>query len=228
MSFDHADICTFCEELSGESSPFLDLGLAKSLDDYVLYESQYFSVVPCLGPLADWYVLIVSKRHTLSSGWMSEAERADLRVTIREVRDRVRAVSGQDVVIFEHGSYDFRNKGGSCQDHAHLHVVATDKKIENLVSIVSADVELREVEDWLTTAKEMVADEKRSYLAIETSKGSFVASATGAPSQFFRRALCRWFDEDPDGWDWLVYPNSSRLATMLQKRLDLPALQSAE
>ncbi|MFK4299144.1 diadenosine tetraphosphate (Ap4A) HIT family hydrolase [Arthrobacter sp. GAS37] len=218
-SGNYSDICTFCNELSGAQSPLIDLGLANGPKDYILYENENFVAVPCLGPLTDWYVLVVARRHTLSSGWMSDLERDDLRKTIREVSRLLKSTSGSEVVVFEHGSYDFRNKGGSCQDHAHIHLVATNQDVAELIEIVERHVRLTPVEDWLNAAANAVQQKRSSYLAIETAGGSYLAPATGAPSQFFRRSLCEWLGTDADGWDWLAYPNVERLANMINTRL---------
>src|SRR5699024_5825012 len=61
------EICTFCCEVEGgdDSNLFYDLGLAHTRADYVLLESEHFVVMPCIGALTDWYLIIVSKRHTL-------------------------------------------------------------------------------------------------------------------------------------------------------------------
>lgn len=81
----YEDICTFCLESKGGDNVFIDLGVTEGPHDHVLFESDHFIVVPCVGALTDWYVLIVPKRHTLSTGWMTSAEHQDLRVLRREV-----------------------------------------------------------------------------------------------------------------------------------------------
>lgn len=218
-SGDFADICTFCSEIAGEASPLLDLGIAQSRADYILWESDYFVAVPCLGPLTDWYVLLVAKRHTLSSGWMGDIERIDLHNAIETVSRLLQRRAKAEVTVFEHGSFDFRNKGGACQDHAHIHLVATNRDIEELLAIVRRDVNLTPVEDWLTAAAVAVQTERASYLAISTVSQSYIAGATGAPSQFFRRSLCEWLGVEQGGWDWLAYPNETRLRRMIEERL---------
>ncbi|MFD5478817.1 HIT domain-containing protein [Streptomyces hawaiiensis] len=213
------DICTFCNEVSGTDSPFYDLGIAETPDDYVLYSSENFIVVPCIGPLTDWYVLIVPRRHTLSAGWLGEKERAELRTVSQEVMKRLKERSGRDVVLFEHGSFNFRDKGGSCHDHCHIHVVATEKPIQEFIAEVSGSVELEPCEDWIETAATMVRESSRSYLSLESADGAMIAKATGAPSAFFRKALVHWLDGEPGEHDWLVYPRTDRLRMMIKTGL---------
>lgn len=215
----YQDICTFCGEVSGQSSPLVDLGVAADPSEYILAESAHFVAVPCIGPLTDWYVLVVSRRHTLSSAWFTEEERRDLRTFLAEVRARLLKASGHPVVTFEHGSYDFRNRGGSCQDHAHVHLVATGRPIAELHDIVNQHVVLEQVDDWTEAAREMVQSRQRSYLAVSSDVGDYISTAEGAPSQFFRRSLTSWLEVESDTWDWLVFPHVERLRRMITNGL---------
>ncbi|WP_143086286.1 HIT family protein [Amycolatopsis saalfeldensis] len=217
---DHSKICTFCDELAGNSSAFVDRGLATGRTDYVLWENDDFAIVPCLGALADWYVLLLPKRHLLSFAYLSPQERANARTAIKEATRKLRTVSGDNVVVFEHGSFDFRNRGGSCQDHAHLHLVATPRPSAGLVDLVEGLVKFASTEDWLEDAANLVHDRRTSYLALDDGQGALIAEATGAPSQFFRRAMCTWLGADSGDWDWLVFPQEERLARMLGKHAE--------
>lgn len=138
---------------------------------------------------------------------------------LADVAGRVRARSGLDVVTFEHGSYSFRDKGGACHDHAHIHVVATDRPVADFVAHVSAIVDLRRCDDWVEAAADMVAGESRSYLALAGAGGAWIAPATGAPSGFFRKALMTWLGGDPAEHDWLVFPQVERLRAMVSAGL---------
>lgn len=210
------DICTFCREASGTESRFLDLGIAAEAEDYLLDQTEHFVVVPCLGALTDWYVLIVPRRHVLSTGWLDAEERAELRSLSYRTMSRLADRSGQEVVLFEHGSYSFRDKGGSCHDHSHTHIVATDRKVDDFIRHVSASVELEPCDDWIEAAASHIKDSGGSYLALESSAGSKIASANGAPSAFFRKALTSWLGGKLGEEDWLVFPQIDRLRTMVR------------
>jgi len=133
----YEDICTFCDEVAGRPNRFHEFGLKEGDTSYVLTQSDSFVVVPCIGALTDWYVLIVPRRHTLSVGWLDPPERTELRAVLDDVHERLARRSGLDVVIFEHGSYSFRDKGGACHDHAHVHAVATERPAEDFVNYVT-------------------------------------------------------------------------------------------
>ncbi|WP_150246286.1 HIT domain-containing protein [Nocardiopsis quinghaiensis] len=211
-----SEICTFCCEVEGgdDSNLFYDLGLARARSDYVVHESDHFAVMPCIGALTDWYLLIVSKRHTLSVGWLDNAERADLRTLIPQVTDLVRRRSGLDSLVFEHGSLDFRDKGGACYDHTHIHVVATDRDPQAFLDQIPAPIAMQPCPDWIGAARHLVEDRQRSYLALGTPGQDWIGTATGAPSQFFRRCLASWMGAEEGEWDWLTFPQTDRVQRM--------------
>ncbi len=211
----HQDICTFCNEVSGSDTVYYELGIASSRNDYILHETESFIVVPCVGALTDWYILIVPRKHVLSSGWLGENERAELRSLTDDLVSKLRGRTGKDVVVFEHGSYSFRDKGGSCHDHSHVHVVVTERPVADFVELVSQHVDFSSCEDWIASAAELVSERHRSYLAIESHLGSMIATANQAPSAFFRKALVAWLGGEPGEHDWLVFPHTERLQAML-------------
>jgi diadenosine tetraphosphate (Ap4A) HIT family hydrolase len=222
----HEDICTFCCEVRGsrESNLFYDLGLAKDRKDYLLRETEHFVIMPCIGALTDWYVLIVSRRHALSVGWLDQPERDELRIVLDETQTWLRKTSGQEVVFFEHGSYDFRDKGGACYDHAHIHAVATARGPQGFLNEIPPGVTFQSSIDWIADAHQMVSKEKSSYLSLIGGDMEMIAPATGAPSQFFRRCLAAWLGAEQGEWDWLAYPQTERVKEMMS--LDQRPVQS--
>ncbi len=218
------DICTFCCEVSGgtESNLFYDLGIAdEGTRAYILDETEHFVVFPCIGALVPDYVLVVSKRHVLSAGWFDSAEQAELRQLLTRWAGRLHR-KGDNVVLFEHGSYDFRDKGGACYDHAHIHLIATAAQPEAFVKLVAEDVVLQPCNDWIDTAASSVRGEERSYLAVSTAAQSYIGNSRQARSQFFRRHLAEWLGAESGSWDWLVYPEVERVRGMIE-RYGLPA-----
>lgn len=222
---DHAEICAFCCEAKGgtDSNLFYDLSLATRPDEYILHETENFVVMPCVGALTDWYVLIAPRRHVLSVGWLEEDERAELRELVSRYRKHATAVTGNNTVVFEHGSYDFRNKGGSCFDHAHVHLVATERPVAEFVEHIPSEVELRPTDDWIEEAARLVNSERTAYLALEGSQGPRITAVEGAPSQFFRRAMAQWLDAAEGEWDWLLFPQVERVKEIMRTgRLTVP------
>lgn len=214
----YEDICTFCHEVfgRGESNLYYDLQLAESRDEYVLAETEHFVVIPCIGALTDWYVLVVSRRHVLSVGWLTEAEQQELRTLLTTLTNRLRERSRTDVMVFEHGSYDFRDKGGACYDHAHVHVMGTRQKPADFLPHVPEQLIMNHCNDWIASARQYVTERKLSYLALQCNDWQMIGHAANAPSQFFRRALAQWMGADDGEWDWLTFPQVERVKLMMQ------------
>lgn len=214
---DLQDICTFCAEVGTApgANLFYEIGISEpGSRDFVLEETPSFVVVPCIGALVDTYVLVISKRHVLSTGWLSDAERTELRQVLTRWSGRI-SDRGASPVIFEHGSYNFRDKGGACYDHCHVHVIGTDRSPSTFVAQVSDDVPLTPSNDWLNSALSAIEEGKHSYLAVSFEDGDYIGNSAKAPSQFFRRHLARWLDADKGGWDWLVFPEKERVRDMI-------------
>ncbi|HEY6736386.1 MAG TPA: HIT domain protein [Candidatus Saccharimonadia bacterium] len=215
---DHEDICTFCSEVKGDDTLnlFLDEGITP--EQYILLDTDHWVVFPCIGALTDYYVLIISKRHALSVGWLEAAAQAELRdVVMPRVQRELKAHSGHDVIFFEHGSLNFRDKGGACFDHAHVHAVATERPMAGFLPHVADSVDLVPCGDWVTAATDMVQARQVAYLALSDGHHHLVGEAVQGRvrSQFFRRALTAWLGNGED-WDWYVNRQLPRVRTMAQ------------
>lgn len=212
------DTCVFCAVNGGRLHPSIaNLGLPADRDKYVLSETDSFMVVPCLGALTDWYVLVSPRRHVLSAGKLTHGERAELRVALERVRRWLHRHSRRQVLIFEHGAYDFRDQGGSSFDHSHIHVAATNRPVDGLLEAASGEVVLRPCDDWLRAAAELLEHGKCSYFALELPGQHYIGRATGAPSHYFRRCLVRWLGAADEEWDFLRYPHVSRVLKMIDR-----------
>ncbi|MFI6369084.1 HIT family protein [Nocardia sp. NPDC050630] len=195
---------------------FYDLGIAdEGSRAYILDETEHFVVFPCIGALVPDYVLVLSKRHVLSAGWFNAAEQAELRQLLTRWAGRLHR-SGDNVVLFEHGSYDFRDKGGACYDHAHIHLIATAAQPEAFVKSVAEDVMLQSYDDWIDAATGGVRRDERSYLTMSTAAQSYIGNSRQARSQFFRRHLAEWLGAEAGSWDWLVYPEVERVRAVIE------------
>ena len=217
---DHHEICTFCAEISGakEFNLFYELGVAEERSDYVLVETPNFIVIPCIGALTDWYVLVVSKRHVLSVGWLTEDEREELKVLLSQLSEVPQAEGSQGLAMFEHGTLNFRDKGGACYDHCHIHVVATESAVQEFLASIPAEFDMNPVPSWIDGAYRMIQEDQRSYLAASSRSGEMIGSAAGAPSQFFRRALATWLGQPAGEWDAMLYPQKTRVKLMMEMK----------
>ncbi|WP_017615052.1 HIT family protein [Nocardiopsis salina] len=216
MSTTFDDICTFCHEVDGQagSNLFFDLGLGRSREDYIFHESDHFVVVPCIGALTDWYLLIVSKRHTLSVGWLDEAERADLRALVNEVTELVRrracAASSSNTA-----AWTFATRAGPATTTRTSTSWPPTATTTPSSTRSPPPVAMQQCMDWTDSAHRLVQEHQRSYLALGTPGQDWIGQATGAPSQFFRRCLATWMGAEEGTWDWLVFPQAERVQRMI-------------
>ncbi len=217
----YEEICAFCSEISGETTQnaFYDHALVRSRNDYILHETEHFIAVPAIGALTDWYVFVVPTRHVLSTGWLPDLERTELREVLCHVKQRMEKISGASVLAFEHGSLNFRNKSGACYDHAHVHLVATNQDTEGFVDHVPVSVTMRECDDWIETTRSLIQDQQRSYLALDDGVRQMVGESAKAPAQFFRRCLADWLGVPEGEWDFAASPQLDRVRAMLASGL---------
>lgn len=106
-----------------------------SLMNIVLYESEYFYVVPAKGALVRGYVMIVPKEHHLSFAALPHEQLVEGLQVLQDLQEIFGKIyHTQDFLVFEHGS----GKEGACKHeksivHAHLHVMP-------YASVMDADI----------------------------------------------------------------------------------------
>ena len=213
------DICSFCDEihLRRDRNLFWDLLGEEIGGDYLLLETDSIVVIPCLGALADFYALVVPRNHVLSFAYLPAAVDDELATVMRALREWFLEEAESPPVLFEHGSFSFRDKGGACFDHAHIHAVAARSTPTDFLRRVEKVVPMSPVEQWLPAAREWVRKRHRSYWAMSTEEaGDYLGEPRDVPSQFFRRSLAEWLHMD-EQWDAVMYPQVDRVAHMIER-----------
>jgi diadenosine tetraphosphate (Ap4A) HIT family hydrolase len=124
--------CSFCAEVagSGVDNLFHELLGPEVGCSYLVDETAQFVVVPSVGALVAGYCLILPRRHVSSFGHLDAAAHGELSALIDRARDRLRTAFGGEVVVYEHGAMSPALPGGSCADHAHLHVVPVPPTVD--------------------------------------------------------------------------------------------------
>jgi diadenosine tetraphosphate (Ap4A) HIT family hydrolase len=216
---DFEEICAFCAEATREPefNAFQSLNITAAGDySYILDENKTFVVIPCIGALTSEYVLLVPKRHVLSVGWLNDDEILDMFALLETWLDRISRNAG-GVLLLEHGSLSFRNKGGSCYDHAHLHLVGTPSAPETILEPLQKHVDMKKTSNWTSAAKDAILREHRSYVVVSDGSDAWIGDAASAPSQFFRKALVDALNLEDGSWDWLMYPNRKTVQSMIDR-----------
>ena len=209
--------CTICDELDGVGVPLhVELVRGAPADRTLLSDGQ-FVVVPSIGALTPGHVLIVPRRHELSTLGLPPEELGGCARLIADVGEILRGTYGGEVVIFEHGSCGMDGgHAGSCVDHAHLHMLPAGPEFveasrARLGGGWHAGSSLEELAPLAA---------KRPYLLVGSQSMRpqlWVRSAPlGAPSQLFRHVYSALAGR-PDEWDWRRYPREVEFQETLAK-----------
>lgn len=175
--------CCFCSDSRFELLEFLGLPSR----DAVVYEDEYFRVTPDIAPLVCGHLLIMSKKHIYCFG---EADSMVIE-SLEKIKDHIKRelFNSDDVLFFEHGAV-VEHTGGACIDHAHLHTLPhngkidmnyTDNFVKNSGFVPRAKVRVVGQE----TLKQFFV-QKQPYIFYEIGKERWVYPVDTLPSQFFR------------------------------------------
>jgi diadenosine tetraphosphate (Ap4A) HIT family hydrolase len=178
-----------------------------NVESRILYSTSNFVVIPGLGQLLEGYLLILPKKHYLSLATMPLDFFPEFNRVINITTGVLEKVYGKEYILFEHGPLSPKIRGGSCSDHAHLHIFPLRQisKIDFLIG--------EETKDESTFPEEAVRilDEGSPYLFIsDYKKREKVTKAENLPSQYMRREIAKSIGR-PDEWDWQVFIGKSEL-----------------
>jgi len=203
--------CEFCSKFGNKSSStskWFDLEML-SLDD--------FAVIPGVGPLAEGYLMIVTRQHIRSMAELSTEQFSILAGLKRHVRAVIEKYYGSPI-IFEHGPALKSGSGGSCIDHAHFHILPLEI---DLVSILKNEHSLRSINEIKSLAE--YPAKKVSYLFFENQKGDmYICEAANLPSQYLRRIIAEELGIS-DRWDYAVFPNYELISATIEKLCPWPS-----
>ena len=206
--------CSFCSEINGkEENNFFDIYLKEKfekegLNSRIVATTHKFVIMPMVGPLVPGYLLIVPKDHYLSISQLPKEQIEELKIVKEELKKVFEKHYGKSV-FYEHGALSCSAKGGSCSDHAHLHIVAVDIDVKDKFGQYGS--ELRKLYDY----SEMINQKQRNipYLYYENQKGEmFLADAPIVESQFIRKLIAK----DIDALDRALWNENIRIDWMIE------------
>lgn len=210
------DICSFCAEIEKrpDHNLFHEVIGSSIKYRYILYETDNFCVMPSLGSLMSGYLLVVPKEHVLSFGWLPPDVDDELRTLLNKVASWLKENYDSECIFFEHGSVSFTNRGGSCTDHAHLHVVPVPEVV-NLVDVMRRDFQTRPITSIAELRDQIERD--AAYLFLRHHDGSmYVCDAPDAKSQHLRRDLVKQLGLD-EIWDWSIFPGEEHIIATIEQ-----------
>jgi diadenosine tetraphosphate (Ap4A) HIT family hydrolase len=189
--------CRLCSEinLTGESTFHSVYENLKS--DNKFFETENFQVMVPVGPLFDWHLLLVPKRHYLNIWECYSKHGEEFDLIKKRVIAFLKELGDLEIVEFEHGAITKENNGGCCLSHAHLNIVATNFKFD-ISSILTENYNFfagpfHEIQN--------IVCEERPYLYFFSEKhGTYYNFAPKNSTQFFRRII--YEELGMKNWDW--------------------------
>jgi diadenosine tetraphosphate (Ap4A) HIT family hydrolase len=186
--------CLFCSipEMSHPPNP----------EDEIIDESENFYAKAALGHFVFGYTLIVTKEHLLSYAYVPEHLFPELEAFKDHVLDKLHSLCQHPITILEHGAINRCQRGGSCIDHAHLHLMPLPVDLYRALSERFAFGELGSISEL-----RRFKDAQSSYLYYQREglRSHAVELSQDVPSQTLRRIACQELGE-PDLWDWRNRP----------------------
>jgi len=186
--------CLFCSipEMSNPPNP----------EDEVIDESENFYAKAALGHFVFGYTLIIPKEHFLSYAYVPEHLFPELEAFRDNVLDKLHNICQHPITTLEHGAINRCQRGGSCIDHAHLHLMPLAPDLYPLLSERFSFGELGSMSEL-----RRFNDAQISYLYCQREglRSHAVQLSQDVPSQLLRQLACQALGE-PELWDWRARP----------------------
>ena len=187
--------------------------------DVALHRDDEIVLCPTLGSfLPFWYLMIPTEHHLNFADW----QRADGQRSVSErVRKTLLDVFGQtdNLLWFEHGAVARGSLTGCGVDHAHIHILLTNRFTRD--DVLQAAVSLG-VEGWTISETRDVyqnLDDGEEYLVFGDLNVSHVKPLSKpVGTQFFRRAMAL-LDGCRADWDYKEFSHHSNAQLSLEHAL---------
>jgi diadenosine tetraphosphate (Ap4A) HIT family hydrolase len=186
--------CLFCAipEMSNPPNP----------EDEIIDESENFYAKAALGQFVFGYTLIISKEHFPSFAYVPEHLFPELEAFRSNVLDKLHDLCQHPITIMEHGALNRCQRGGSCIDHAHLHLMPL---AADLYPVLSERFSFRKLGSISELRRFKDAQLPYLYYQREGRPSHGVGLSEDVPSQLLRRIACQALGT-PELWDWRNTP----------------------
>jgi len=199
------DFCSEFEELQGCS----DRRIVGFRNDFV--------VLATLGCFREGYCLYMPIEHERSFASLGKKRLEEIEGDIEHVRQNIADEYSASVVVAEHGP-GLTDRGASCCDHAHIHMIPVDNMKEVLVEFERYGGKPQVLESFSDLARYEVSP--YIYLSCRTGQYLVWENANAFQRQFVRR-ICAELDGLGMMCNWRIHPfhdNMLRTAERLRKR----------
>ncbi len=196
--------CDFCKEIEHKSEHKFRQ-IYKNINSRIVGEDDLFVIMPTLGQLFKYSLLVLPKRHIETMAELNHNELIQLEELLGNIKN---VLSDYGYVIsFEHGAK--KETGGSCGIyHAHIHILPVPDDL-NLSQFFYKENDVKKF-DKLTQCYESL-NESSQYLMAMNNNGQIYSidisqDTTTYPSQFFRQKIVDYYQLDKP-WNWREYQN---------------------
>jgi|GEM_PF-4592713 len=182
--------CRLCNALAGDENYLYNIPI---------YNSNFFVLLPCIGPIIHAHIMIVSKNHYMNLLMMPSDAIVEYETLVRTINVKL-CISGKSLLEMEHGS-TAQNPSGSSIDHMHVHWMPTTTTTFELLSEKLDCTKVESLRDIAITSN--------GYFFIRHNNRLRVVIDPHVESQFLRRKLAEIFETE---WDWTKEENKEMVS----------------
>lgn len=185
--------CDFCIELNRATQ---SIGRE-------IWENEGFVLLPTVGCFAQGYCLLLPRGHFRSFAALPSEELLEGYSIAEAFRNELANVFGMHFVLAEHGAGRGGDRGASCCDHAHFHLVPCP----DVAALTSTYRSQGGIPDTPESISELnyLDGESYLYLSPRPDRHYVWQNANSFPRQFIRRVLSD-LHGIPEYFDWRRYP----------------------
>jgi ATP adenylyltransferase len=197
--------CPFCAEFEEDGVNTFAALMGQRLASRIVYEDEYFVVMPPLGEFIEGGLLLLSRAHILSFAHLPAELFPRLERLVSAVCQAVSQRWGVSPLVFEHGPATERSKGVCCVDHAHFNIFPARVFVHTHLA--------GRMHSPLQSLSELqrLREAEFGYLFVQENKGERrVYDGSNVPTQLVRRIITKELAM-PERWHWRDYLGQDEL-----------------
>ena len=209
--------CSICNEINCVENNDQDEEYREIISNKrnILYKALNFTVIPSLGPLNPFHLLIVTNNCVTSFASLNDECTEEYMQIKYSIQSYNQIYYDMDTIVFEHGSGECVNRGGASISHAHMHIIAIPKKLD--ISNLLSSLNLSPLNGMIN--KPILLQKGYLYLQ-DTNNKSFINYTRTYQSQILRKYIISLLGE-PEKWDWRIFKNYDYVYMVINNYLNL-------
>ena len=201
-------VCCICSQIAGDENKDL---IAKTIGASVYlrriaFESEYFAVIPSLGPLAPGHSLLCPKQHYKSFASLPLIYEEDYNLMKIRLSEVLQFLYDMPIHCFEHGSAKEATEPLCTVDHAHLHFIPTTVDIWEFLG---ENFSWEYVDGSLLNLHRVSGGLEYLYYETPDGRHKLAKAERGTfESQYMRKVFANALGKESD-WNWREAPAPS-------------------